>query len=372
DLIEHYFAGFVKRSGLSWAQFWELGRREGGEDRAFFMNILAFKMTLRSNAVSLVHGQLSRHMWRDVWKGYDDSDIPIGHVTNGVHVLSYLAPRMRSLLDAYLGMDWEKNLTDAERWARVHDIPDALLWRVRYELKQKTIDLIREDVSKRGVKYGSARMWREELFAKMNSGALMIGIARRFAPYKRADLILSDLDRLDRIVNHPSRPVHLVFSGKAHPNDGMGKNLIEKVLTVCREERFRGKIFFLENYDIRVARHLVQGVDLWLNNPRRPLEASGTSGIKVVINGVLNMSASDGWWVEGYNGANGWTIGPVLKGYEEPQGNVDAEDGQSLYSLLENNVVPYFYERDAAGIPEKWLAMIKQSMQSLAPVFNTD
>lgn len=372
DLMEHYFAGFVKRSGLSWAQFWELGRREGGEDRTFFMNILAFKMTLRSNAVSLVHGQLSRSVWRDVWKGFDDSDIPISHITNGVHVLSYLAPRMRSLLEAYLGMDWEKNLTDAERWTRVQDIPDAMLWRVRYELKQKTVDLIREDVSKRGAKYGSSRMWREEFFTKLNQSALMIGIARRFAPYKRADLILSDLDRLDRIVNNPSRPVHLVFSGKAHPNDGMGKNLIEKVLSVCREERFRGKIFFLENYDIRVARHLVQGVDLWLNNPRRPLEASGTSGIKVVINGVLNMSVSDGWWVEGYNGMNGWTIGPVLKGYQEPQGNTDAEDGQSLYSLLENNVIPYFYERDAAGIPEKWLAMIKQSMQSLTPVFNTD
>ena len=372
DLMEYYFAGFIKRSGMSWAQFWELGRREGGDDKTFFMNILAFKLTFRSNAVSLVHGQLSRHMWRDVWKGFDDTDIPIRHVTNGAHVLSYIAPRMRSLLDAYLGMEWEKNLTDADRWARVADIPDTLLWRVRYELKQKNMDLIRDNVSKHWAKYGSPPMWREELFAKLNPSALMIGFSRRFAPYKRADLILSDLDRLDRLINHPSRPVQIVFAGKAHPNDGMGKNLIEKVIAICRDPRFLGKIFFLENYDIRVARHLVQGVDVWLNNPRRPLEASGTSGEKVVINGVLNLSISDGWWVEGYDGRNGWTIGPVRKGYMEEMGNSDGDDAQSLYSLLENSIIPLYYDRNAAGIPEKWIAMIKRSMQTLAPAFNTD
>ena len=215
-------------------------------------------------------------------------------------------------------------------------------------------------------------MWREELFSKLNPAALMIGFSRRFAPYKRADLILSDLDRLDRIINHPNRPVHLIFAGKAHPNDGMGKDLIEKVIRVCRDDRFLGKIFFLENYDIRVARHLVQGVDVWLNNPRRPLEASGTSGEKVVINGVLNLSISDGWWVEGYDGTNGWTIGPVRKGYTEESMDSDSEDVQSLYNLLENAIVPLFYDRDASGIPEKWTAMIKRSMQTLAPVFNTD
>ena len=311
-------------------------------------------------------------MWRDVWKGFDDSDIPIGHITNGAHVLSYIAPRMRSLLDAYQGMEWEKNLTDTDRWTRVNDIPDALLWRVRYELKQKTMDLIRDNVSVHWAKYASARMWREELFSKLNPAALMIGFARRFAPYKRADLILSDLDRLDRIVNHPNRPVQIVFAGKAHPNDGMGKAILEKVIRVCQEDRFRGKIFFLENYDIRVARHLVQGVDVWLNNPQRPLEASGTSGEKAVINGVLNLSVSDGWWVEGYDGSNGWTIGPVKKGYSEETGNPDGEDTQSLFNLLENAIIPMFYERDASGIPTKWVEMIKRSMQTLVPLYNTD
>ena len=372
DLMDYYFMGFTKRTGIPWPQFWELGRREGGDDKTFFMNILAFKLTYRSNAVSLVHGQLSRRMWRDVWKGFDDSDIPIRHITNGAHVLSYIAPRMKSLLDAYLGIEWEKNLTDADRWARVQDIPDTLLWRVRFELKQKMTDLIRDNVASHWGKYGSPRMWREELFSKLNPAALMIGFSRRFAPYKRADLILSDLDRLDRIINHPNRPVHLIFAGKSHPNDNMGKELIEKVIKVCRDERFMGKIYFLENYDIRIARHMVQGVDVWLNNPRRPLEASGTSGEKVVINGVLNLSISDGWWVEGYDGTNGWTIGPARKGYTEEVTESDSDDVQSLYNLLENVVVPLFYERDASGIPEKWTAMIKRSMQSLAPVFNTD
>jgi phosphorylase/glycogen(starch) synthase len=185
-------------------------------------------------------------------------------------------------------------------------------------------------------------------------------------------MILSDLDRLDRILNHPSRPVHIVFSGKAHPNDEMGKDMIKKVISVCKDKRFRGKIFFVEGYDIRIARHLVQGVDVWLNTPRRPLEASGTSGEKVVANGVLNLSISDGWWVEGYDGTNGWTIGPVVKGYAEETANADEEDSQSLYALLENSVIPLYYDREMSGLPQKWIAMIKRSMQTLIPRFNTD
>jgi len=311
-------------------------------------------------------------MWRDVWKGFDESDIPIGHVTNGAHVLSYIAPRMRTLLDTYLGMGWDRHMSDLERWERIQDIPDTVLWRTRFELRQKMIDFLREDLSRNWIKYGYSKTWQEELFTKINPTALVIGFARRFAPYKRADLILTDLDRLDRILNHPTRPVHIVFAGKSHPNDTMGKDLIKKVTSICRDERFRGKIFFVEGYDIRIARHLVQGVDIWLNNPRRPLEASGTSGEKVVANGVLNLSISDGWWVEGYDGTNGWTIGPVTKGYAEETGNADEEDSQSLYALLENSVVPLFYDREMSGLPEKWIAMIKRSMQTLLPRFNTE
>jgi phosphorylase/glycogen(starch) synthase len=372
DLMEHYFANYVKWTGISWSQFWELGCRETGEGKPFFMTILALKMAHRNNAVSRLHGQVSRRMWRDVWKGFDEWDIPIDHVTNGAHVLSYIAPRMKTLLDTYLGMDWERHISERERWERIQDIPDTVLWRTRYELRQKLIDFLREDLSRNWSKYGYAKTWQEELYARINPTALIIGFARRFTPYKRGNLILSDLDRLDRILNHPTRPVHIVFAGKAHPNDEMGKDLIKKVIQVCKDERFRGKIFFVEGYDIRIARHLVQGVDVWLNNPRRPLEASGTSGQKVIANGVLNLSISDGWWVEGYNGTNGWTIGPVVKGIMEEPDNTDEEDAQSLYSLLENSVVPLFYEREMSGLPEKWIAMIKRSMQTLIPRFNTE
>lgn len=372
DLLEHYFCSFVNWSGMSWSQFWELGRKESGEDKPFFMNILAFKLTHRRNAVSFVHGQLSRHMWRDVWKGYHDNDIPIGHVTNGAHILSYLAPRMKEILDTYLGMNWEAHLADTERWKRVHDIPDTLLWRTRHEIKQRTLDLLREYLSHSWSKYGYPKAWREELYTRINPAALLIGFSRRFAPYKRADLLLSDMDRLSRIVNHETYPVHILFAGKAHPNDEAGKIILKRVIDACKDERFRGRIFFIENYDIRVARHLVQGADVWLNNPRRPYEASGTSGIKVVANGVLNLSVSDGWWCEGYDGSNGWTIGPVMQNYSAETENADEEDIQSLFALLENTVAPMFYDRQRSGIPERWIAMIKRSMETLIPRFNAE
>jgi phosphorylase/glycogen(starch) synthase len=371
DLMEHYFSSFVKRTGMSWAQFWELGRKEAGEDKPFFLTILAFRMSHLCNAVSKVHEDLSRRLWRNVWKGFNMSDIPIRHITNGAHTLSYISSRMKTLLDTYLGDNWDANVSDPDMWERVQDIPDSILWDMRYELKQKTISFLREYLSRHWVKYGYTKTWREEFFSKINPAALIIGFARRFAPYKRADLLLSDLDRLERILNQPNRPVHIIFAGKAHPNDEMGKNLIKKVIDICRDERFKGKIFFLEDYDIHIARHLVQGVDVWLNTPRRPYEASGTSGEKVVANGVLNLSISDGWWAEGFDGTNGWTIGPVVRGYSEERVNADEEDSQSLFSLLENTVIPMFYSREISGLPEKWISMIKRSMQTLMPRFNT-
>ncbi|MFH1078981.1 MAG: alpha-glucan family phosphorylase [Pseudomonadota bacterium] len=372
DMMEHYFCSFVNWSGMSWSQFWELGRKESGDDKPFFMNILAFRLTHQRNAVSLVHGQLSRHIWRDVWKGYHEDDIPIRHVTNGAHILSYLAPRMKELLDTYLGMNWERHLTDRERWKRVHDIPDTLLWRTRHEIKQRTIDMLRDYLSRSWSKYGYSKAWREELYSRINPEALLIGFSRRFAPYKRANMLLSDPDRLSRIINHETRPVHIVFAGKAHPNDEAGRNILRQVIEACKDERFRGRIFFIENYDISIARHFVQGVDVWLNTPRRPYEASGTSGIKVVANGVLNLSVSDGWWCEGYDGVNGWNIGPVIRNYAGETENADEEDTQSLYTLLENTVVPLYYDRQGSGIPERWIAMIKRSMESLPPQFNTE
>jgi phosphorylase/glycogen(starch) synthase len=361
----------VKKCGLAWSQLWELGCKESSDDKNFFLTILALKMSFMTNAVSRLHGRISRHMWRDVWKGFYDSDVPIGHITNGVHMKSYIAPRMRELLDVYLGMDWWKNIADKEMWQRIQEVPDALLWRTRYELKQKNFDFLIENIARQWSKYGYSKTWREDLLNKINPSALIIGFARRFAPYKRADLILSDLDRLANILNHKAHPVHIIMAGKAHPSDELGKSLIKKVIDVCKEERFRGKIFFIENYDIRVARHLVQGVDVWLNTPRRPFEASGTSGEKVVINGVLNLSVSDGWWCEGYDGTNGWNIGPVVRDRPDNRDNADEEDSQSLYSLLENTIIPLFYDRSSSGVPEKWVAMIKRSMQTLTPQYTT-
>jgi phosphorylase/glycogen(starch) synthase len=372
DLMEYYFSTFVKRCGLSWPQFWELGCIESGDDKPFFMTVLALKMAFRSNAVSRLHGNISRRMWRNIWKGFHDTDVPIGYITNGVHTMSYIAPRMKDLLDIYLRMDWWKELANKERWVRAQKIPDAVLWRTRNELKQKTVDFLVENVSKNWAKFGYSKKWREELLAKLNPSALFIGFGRRFAPYKRADLLLSDLDRLDRVLNDKNRPVHVIMAGKSHPNDEMGKNILKKVIDACKDERFRGKLFFIEDYNIRVTRHLVQGVDVWLNTPRRPHEASGTSGEKVVVNGVINFSVSDGWWCEGYDGTNGWTIGPVVKDRPDNRPNADEEDAQSLYSLLENTIIPLFYERSESGIPEKWVAIIKRSMQTLGPMFNTE
>ncbi len=372
DLIEYYFSNFIKRAGISWSQFFELGRKEIGDDRPFFMNILGFKLSFMSNAVSRMHRSVSRRMWRDVWKGFYDTDIPIDYVTNGVHLPTYVAPRMRELLEDYLGLDWEKEVMDAKRWSRVHNIPDFVLWRVRYELKQDLINFLRGSIARQCSKYGYTRGLQEEILGKINPSALMIGFARRFAPYKRADLLFMDLDRLDRIVNHPERPVHIIYAGKAHPNDQMGRDILKKVIDVTKDKRFRGKIFFIEDYDLHAALILVQGVDLWLNNPRRPFEACGTSGQKVTINGCLNVSTSDGWWCEAYDGTNGWTIGPVMTDIPPEDGFTDESDAQSLYALLEESIAPLYYERGSSGIPLRWIGMIKRAMETLIPVFNSD
>lgn len=372
DLMEYYFSGYVKRVGISWSQFSNLGRKEIGEDRPFFMTNLALKFSHRSNAVSRIHGAVARRMWRDVWKGFHDSDIPIQYVTNGVHMMSWVAPRMKEILDTYLGLDWQRSMSDPKRWKRVHNIPDSVFWRVRIELKQNLINHLREHVSRQWVAYGYSKTWREEVLGRMNPAALWIGFARRFAPYKRADLLFSDLERLERILSGETRPVHIVFAGKAHPNDQMGKDLVRKVVEMTRGERFRGKVFFIEDYGIASARYLVQGVDVWLNNPRRPMEASGTSGMKVAINGAVNLSVSDGWWAEGYDGTNGWVIGPAVRDLAEEVPVSDEADANALFTLLEESTIPLFYDRDPSGIPQKWVRMAKRSMETLVPRFNTE
>jgi phosphorylase/glycogen(starch) synthase len=281
---------------------------------------------------------------------------------------------MQDVLDVYLGRGWEKRLTDAEYWKRIQDIPNSHLWRVKNNLKFNLVNYFRESITSQWVKYGESKALREDLLARINPAALMIGFARRFAPYKRAALIFSDLDRLDRIVSHEKRPVHIIFGGKSHPSDGAGMELIKQVVHLCNDKRFIGKIFFLEDYDLSTAGELIRGVDVWLNVPRRPYEACGTSGQKIIINGGLNLSVSDGWWCEGFDGTNGWNVGPVRSRFEgyENDAEADAADGESLYSLLEDVVAPMFYERDASGIPQEWMNMVKRSIMTIVPRFNAE
>lgn len=373
EVIDYYFSTFCKRWGIASPQFWELGRKEMGEDKPFYMTVLGLKLSNASNAVSRIHGSVARRMWSGVWKGFHYSDIPVGYITNGVHLQSYIAPQMREMLNVYIGPDWEKNLSDPEKWKRIHNVPDSVLWRIKTGLKLNLVNFLIQSVTKQWIKYDSKTM-REELIAKINPGALMIGFARRFAPYKRAYLLFSDLDRLDRIVNDDRHPVHFIFAGKAHPSDKMGMDLIKRVVDICKDKRFLGKIFFVEDYDLHAARHLLQGVDVWLNTPRRPYEACGTSGQKIVISGGLNMSVSDGWWPEGYDGTNGWTVGPAVEDYIgfEDTSVADERDAQSVYSLIEDTITPMFYDRDTSGVPKNWLRMVKESMAKLIPAFNAD
>ncbi len=373
DVVEYYFSSFMKRWGITPQQFWDLGRKEMGEDKPFYMTVLGLKCSNASNAVSKLHGDVARRMWAGVWKGFHYSDVPIGYITNGVHLQSYIAPQVREMLNGYIGPDWEKNLSDPEKWKRIHNIPDPILWRIKTSLKFNLINFLIQSVTKQWVKYDS-RSLREEIIAKINPGALMIGFARRFAPYKRAYLLFSDLDRLDRIVNSERHPVHFIFAGKSHPSDKMGIDLIKRVVDICKDKRFIGRIFFIEDYDLHTARHLLQGVDVWLNTPRRPYEACGTSGQKIVISGGLNMSVSDGWWPEGYDGTNGWTVGHEVENQAEFDDTAvaDEHDAQSLYELIEESAVPLFYDRDTSGIPKQWLRMVKESMSKLIPQFNAD
>lgn len=371
DLMEYYFAGFVKRHGITWTHLWELGRKESGDDKPFYMTIMGLKLSSVANAVSRFHESMARRMWCDVWHGIHYSQVPIGHVTNGVHMQSYIAPEMRELFDVHLGHGWEAEITNVDFWKRIADIPDSHLWRIKNLLKHQFTHFLVDRLAAGHTGRRAAKTGRDELTVKFPA-SLAIGFARRFAPYKRASLIFSDLDRLDKIVNNESRPVHIIVAGKAHPNDKMGLDLIKLVNDVCNDGRFAGKVFFIENYDLGAARQLIRGVDVWLNNPRRHMEACGTSGQKVVINAGLNLSVSDGWWCEGYDGRNGWTIGPVVRDFDglSDTSEADGADAESLYTRLEDEVIPMFYDRDAMGIPTDWMRMVKRSMMTLIPVFN--
>jgi starch phosphorylase len=367
ELIDTYFSDYYRQIGLSREEFLSLGQERPGE--GFSMAILGLRLATQTNGVSKLHAHVSRKMWTQLWPQLPLDEVPIKHVTNGIHYRSWVSMEMAELYDRYLGTDWQDDPAAEGVWKRVDEMPDEELWRTHETRREKLIAFARRRLRKQLERKGASAMEIRESSQALDAQALTIGFARRFATYKRATLIFRDLDRLARIVSSTDRPVQFIFAGKAHPRDTAGKDLIRHIVHVARRKEFRHRIVFLEDYDICVARYLVQGVDLWLNNPRRLLEASGTSGMKASANGVLNLSVPDGWWDEAYSNDSGWAIG---RGEEyADEGYQDMVESQALYDLLENEIAPLFYRRESGKIPREWVALMKSALRILCPFFNT-
>jgi glycogen phosphorylase len=372
-LVEKYLSSFWPQLGLDREQFFDIARREWPTGGTFSMGVLALCYSGGRNAVSELHGQVARRMWNFMWPNRPENKVPITHITNGVHIANWMSRRLTHLLEQHLGPDWYAQLDDPAIWSRLDDLPDADLWALRLHLKRKLAFYMRERVRSRWTVGGFHPVQVVSAGVLINPYDLTIGFARRFATYKRASLILSDVDRLLDIINRANTPVQIIFAGKAHPADDAGKLLIQNLYREVKRAETGGRLVFLEDYDMNLARYLVQGVDVWMNTPRRPMEASGTSGMKAGINGALNFSILDGWWREAYNGANGWAIGED-RGLDEeplPEPEQDALDAASLYDTLEKEIIPLYYERDARGIPLEWVARIRESMKTVTPQFST-
>ena len=365
QLVEKYFRGYWESLGIDRDTFFQLGRCDNSESEAFNMTVLALKMADQRCAVSQLHGKVSRKMWHGLWPELPEDQVPISHITNGVHVPSWIAPELLYLLRKYLGEDWMKRHDDEKLWERLMDIPDDELWAVRKQLNRKLIAAIRERVRRRWVEDYIPAKQLLTMGTLLDSEVLTIAFTRRFAEYKRPTLIFRDVERLKKIVNNRWRPVQIIFAGKSHPADLPSKRLLQQVYTMASDPGFQGRIAFVEDYDMHLARFLVHGVDVWLNTPCRLREASGTSGMKATLNGVLHFSVRDGWWQEGYNGGNGWAIGSENPKPEEE----DREDAEAFYRLLEEEVVPLYYTRDRNGVPQGWMRMVKEAMRSVVPLF---
>ena len=369
-LVEKYFKDFWPRLGLSREEFLKLGMKpQEGLDSGFNMGIFALKIAGKKNGVSKLHGEVSRELFSDVWPHIAPSESPITYVTNGVHTCTWLAPKMQELYNKYLIPYWQDNIHEDYVWEKIKTIPDEKLWKVHMDRKAKLIALVKENVTRRLRREGVSYEEIVEATSKLNPEALTIGFARRFATYKRATLIFKDLERITQILNDENKPVQLIFAGKAHPADREGADLIKYIHEISMKPQFKGKIFILENYNIEISRYMVSGVDIWLNNPRRPMEASGTSGQKASVNGVLNFSVLDGWWAEGYNQKNGWSIGTnkEYSSYEEQ----DRADSESIYYTLENKIIPTYYNKDKDGISRGWMELMKNSIMSTGGKYST-
>jgi len=370
-LVDKYFSKYWPQLGLSREEFLALGRQDPpNSDEPMNLTVLALRLSTYRNGVSTLHSQVSRKLWSNVWPGVPVNEVPISGILNGIHTRSWISHDMATLYDRYLGPNWHEKPADMSVWQVVDQIPDTELWRTHERRRERLVAFarrrLREQLAKRGA--GSAELAAAE--EKLDPEALTIGFARRFATYKRATLLFTDPERLGRLLNNPDRPVQVIFAGKAHPRDNPGKDLIRQIVHFSRQERFGRGLVFLEDYDMNIARYLVQGVDVWLNTPLRPMEASGTSGMKVAANGGLNLSVLDGWWVEGYDPSVGWAIG-AGESYDDLDYQNTVES-QALYDLLEKEVVPLFYNRGVDKLPRGWIARMKAAMRKLAPVFNTN
>lgn len=368
--IEHYFGHLLPQLKIDMRELLSLGRQHPNDpNEPFGMTVLAIRLANSTNGVSKLHGSVSRKMWKNIWPEIPDAEAPITSITNGIHTLSWVSPDLFQLFERYVGVRWETKPADAAVWKRVENIPDAELWRTHERRRERLVGFARERLKRQLKGRGAppAEVARAE--EVLDPEALTIGFARRFATYKRGTLIFRNLDRLAAIINNKDRPVQIVFAGKAHPKDHGGKELIAEILHIARRPEFRRRLVFLEDYEMNMARYLTQGVDVWLNNPRRPLEASGTSGMKVACNGGLNLSILDGWWVEGYAGDNGWAIGAGEE-YTDLTYQDDVES-RSIYDLLEQEIVPLFYTRGSDGLPRGWVRAMKRSIATLSPVYNT-
>jgi starch phosphorylase len=371
DLIEEHLGPLREALGLSHERLMALGRENAdNHHESFCMTVLGLKLSRRANAVSSLHGEVSRAMWTRLFPGRSEEQVPIGHITNGVHVPTWLAPQMFRLYDRHLGAGWKEHSSQAKIWERIEEVDDAELWETHLNLKSRLLAFARRRVTEYAVRRLESQETIQRLGRVLSPDALTIGFARRFATYKRANLILADIERLGAMVNDPKCPVQFVFAGKAHPRDEPGKRVLQQIAELMRDAQFAERFLFVEDYDISVARYLVQGVDVWLNNPRRPLEASGTSGQKVVLNGGLNLSVLDGWWAEAYDGLNGFAIGT---GRTHSNMDVhDRRDGEDLYRVLKEEVIPLYYERDRDGLPRGWIKRMKRTIRTLGWRFNAD
>lgn len=370
SLFGKYMGEFPTKLGIEWKDLMNMGRENPDTNEKFSMSVFACNTCQEVNGVSWLHGKVSQKMFQPIWKGYSPDELHVGYVTNGVHMPTWAASEWKEFYVKTFGPDFMDHQSDPKMWEKIYDVDDEIIWNIRQTLKNKFVKFVKDDFRETWLKNQGDPSRIVSVLEKINPNALLIGFARRFATYKRAHLLFTDLDRLSKIVNNPNYPVQFIFSGKAHPADGAGQGLIKRIVEISRMPEFLGKIIFLENYDMKVAKRLISGVDIWLNTPTRPLEASGTSGEKAEMNGVLNFSVLDGWWYEGYKEGAGWAL--TDKRTFQDQGQQDKLDAATIYSMLENQIVPLYFAKNSKGYSPEWIQYIKNSIAKIAPHFTME